>query len=232
MPTNLQGVPFRGTGDAILNLHTPAGLSQARQREFVDLTAQLNQERLRITGDPEIATRISAYEMAFRMQTSAPELMDLAQEPAHVLASYGAEPGQNSFANNCLLARRLVERGVRFVQLYHTDWDDHGGPNENLGEPLERRCRQIDQSCAALVQDLKSRGMLDETIVIWGGEFGRTPMGEIREGIPGATITSKRLPCGSPGAASNLGTSKGPPTIWAITPSTGRSTYTICTPRC
>ena len=185
LPTNLQGVPFRGTGDAILNLRSPDGLSQVRQREFIDLTAQLNQERLQITGDPEIATRISAYEMAFRMQTSAPELMDLAREPAHVLASYGAEPGQNSFANNCLLARRLVERGVRFVQLYHTDWDDHGGPNDNLGEPLERRCRQIDQACAALVRDLKSRGMLDETIVIWGGEFGRTPMGEIREGIPG-----------------------------------------------
>jgi hypothetical protein len=185
VPTNLQGVPFRGTGDPILNLRSPEGLSPARQREFIDLTAQLNQERLQVTGDPEIATRISAYEMAFRMQTSAPELVDLAREPANVLASYGAEPGKNSFANNCLLARRLVERGVRFVQLYHTDWDDHGGPNDNLGEPLERRCRQIDQACAALVQDLKSRGMLEETIVIWGGEFGRTPMGEIREGIPG-----------------------------------------------
>jgi hypothetical protein len=185
LPTELQGVPFRGTGDPILNLRSPGGLSQAGQREFIDLTVQLNQERLRLTGDPEISTRISAYEMAFRMQTSAPELMDLSREPAYVLSAYGAEPGQNSFANNCLLARRLVERGVRFVQLYHTDWDDHGGPNENLGEPLQRRCRQIDQPCAALVQDLKSRGMLDETIVIWGGEFGRTPMGEIREGIPG-----------------------------------------------
>jgi hypothetical protein len=185
LPTNLQGVPFRGTGDAILNLRSPDGMTPERQREFVDLTNQLNRERLRVTGDPEIATRISAYEMAFRMQTSAPELMDLGGEPAHVLASYGAEPSQNSFANNCLLARRLVERGVRFVQLYHTDWDDHGGPNDNLGEPLARRCRQIDQPCAALVQDLKARGMLDETIVIWGGEFGRTPMGEVREGIPG-----------------------------------------------
>lgn len=185
LPTNLQGVPFRGTGDAILNLRSPAGISRERQREFVDLTNQLNRERLRVTGDPEIATRISAYEMAFRMQTSAPELMNLGGEPAHVLTSYGAEPGQNSFANNCLLARRLVERGVRFVQLYHTDWDDHGGPNDNLGEPLARRCRQIDQPCAALVQDLKARGMLDETIVLWGGEFGRTPMGEVREGIPG-----------------------------------------------
>jgi uncharacterized protein (DUF1501 family) len=109
----------------------------------------------------------------------------LAREPAHVLADYGAEPGRNSFANNCLLARRLLERGVRFVQLYHTDWDDHGGPNENLGEPLARRCRQIDQPCAALVRDLKARGLLEDTIVLWGGEFGRTPMGEVREGIPG-----------------------------------------------
>jgi len=185
LPTNLQGVPFRGTGDAILNLRSPEGWSPARQREFVDLTNQLNRERLQLTGDPEIATRINAYEMAFRMQTSAPELMELADEPAHVLAAYGAEPGQASFANNCLLARRLIERGVRFVQLYHTDWDDHGGPNENLGEPLARRCRQIDQPCAALVKDLKVRGLLEDTIVIWGGEFGRTPMGEVREGIPG-----------------------------------------------
>jgi hypothetical protein len=180
LPTNLQGVPFRGT-----NLRSPEGITPLRQRQFVDLARRLNEERLRLTGDPEIATRISAYEMAFRMQTSAPELVDLASEPAHVLNSYGASPGENSFANNCLLARRLVERGVRFVQLYHTDWDDHGGPNDNLGEPLARRCRQIDQASAALVADLKSRGMLDETIVIWGGEFGRTPMGEIREGIPG-----------------------------------------------
>jgi len=185
LPTHLQGVPFRGTGDPILNLRSPPGWSMERQREFVDLTNQLNRERLQVTGDPEIATRIDAYEMAFRMQTSAPELMDLADEPAHVLAAYGAEAGPSSFANNCLLARRLIERGVRFVQLYHTDWDDHGGPNENLGEPLARRCRQIDQPCTALIKDLKARGLLDDTIVIWGGEFGRTPMGEVREGIPG-----------------------------------------------
>ncbi len=185
LPSHLQGVPFRGTGDAILNLRNPEGVSAEEQRAFVDLTRKLNEERQRLTGDPEIATRISAYEMAFRMQTSAPELMDLGREPAHVLADYGAEPGQNSFANNCLLARRLIERGVRFVQLYHTDWDDHGGPNENLGEPLARRCRQIDQPSAALVRDLAARGLLEDTIVIWGGEFGRTPMGEVREGIPG-----------------------------------------------
>lgn len=185
LPTSFQGVPFRGTGDPILNLRSPDGLDSARQRDFIDMVTQLNQERLGFTGDPEIATRISAYEMAYRMQTSAPELMDIGREPAHVLASYGAEPGQNSFANNCLLARRLVERGVRFVQLYHTDWDDHGGPNDNLGAPLERRCKQIDQASAALVKDLKANGLLEDTIVMWGGEFGRTPIGEVREDIPG-----------------------------------------------
>ncbi|MEQ1826408.1 MAG: DUF1501 domain-containing protein [Pirellula sp.] len=185
LPTSFQGVPFRGTGDPILNLRNPSQVDSRQQRDFIDLVQQLNQERLGVTGDPEITTRINAYEMAYRMQTSAPELMNIGQEPAHVLESYGAELGQNSFANNCLLARRLVERGVRFVQLYHTDWDDHGGPNDNLGAPLERRCKQVDQACAALVKDLKTAGLLNETIVIWGGEFGRTPMGEIREDIPG-----------------------------------------------
>lgn len=185
LPTHLQGVPFRGTGDPILNLQTPAGIRDDQQRDFWRLTSQLNRARLASTGDSEIATRIDAYEMAYRMQTSAPALMDLSQEPEYVLQAYGAEPGKNSFANNCLLARRLIERGVRFVQLYHTDWDDHGGPNDNLGEPLAKRCRQVDQPSAALVHDLRARGLLDDTIVIWGGEFGRTPMGEIREGIPG-----------------------------------------------
>jgi len=140
---------------------------------------------LNVTHDPEIATRINAYEMAYRMQSSAPELMDLGSESSHSIEQYGAELGKNSFANNCLLARRLVERGVRFVQLYHTDWDDHGGPNENLGEPLARRCREVDRPCAALLSDLKQRGLLEDTIVLFGGEFGRTPMGEMREGISG-----------------------------------------------
>jgi hypothetical protein len=185
LPTSYQGVPFRGSGEAILNLKNPPGYDEKRQREFVDLVGQLNRERLAQTGDPEIATRISAYEMAYRMQSSAPELMELTSERQKTLDAYGAEPGKSSFANNCVLARRLVERGVRFVQLYHTDWDDHGGPNENLGEPLARRCKQVDQASAALVLDLKERGLLDETIVIWGGEFGRTPMGEVREQIPG-----------------------------------------------
>ena len=185
LPTSFQGVPFRGVGDPILNLRSPSGIDTTRQRRFVDLVGELNRIRFEEAGDHEIETRINAYEMAYRMQTSAPELMDIGRESNSVLASYGAEPGKNSFANNCLLARRLVERGVRFVQLYHTDWDDHGGPNENLGKPLTRRCQEVDRPSAALVRDLKQRGLLEDTIVIWGGEFGRTPMGEVREGIPG-----------------------------------------------
>jgi uncharacterized protein (DUF1501 family) len=141
----------------------------------------LNSERLAAVGDPEISTRISAYEMAYRMQTSAPELIDLSGETAATLAMYGAEPGKPSFANNCLLARRLVERGVRFVQLYHTDWDHHGNHDTHLGEPLDARCKETDGPAAALIKDLKARGMLDDTLVLWGGEFGRTPMGEPRD---------------------------------------------------
>jgi uncharacterized protein (DUF1501 family) len=185
LPTVYQGVPFRGVGDPILNLRSPEGFDSQSQRQFIDTVSQLNGLRYDTTGDEEIRTRINAYEMAFRMQTSAPELMKLNSETSQTLAAYGAEPGKNSFANNCLLARRMVERGVRFVQLYHTDWDDHGGPNENLGRPLERRCAEVDRPAAALVRDLKERGLLENTIVIWGGEFGRTPMGEIRKEIPG-----------------------------------------------
>lgn len=185
LPTTYQGVPFRGTGDPILNLTSPPGFNAASQRDFFDLVGDLNRERLGVTGDPEIATRINAYEMAYRMQSSAPELMDLSAEPQSVLKAYGAEPGANSYANNCLLARRMVERGVRFVQLYHTDWDDHGNPDTNLADALEKRCLQIDQASAALVTDLKQRGLLEDTIVLWGGEFGRTPMGEERKKLVG-----------------------------------------------
>jgi uncharacterized protein (DUF1501 family) len=130
-----------------------------------------------VTGDPEIATRINSFEMAFRMQAVAPDLMDIAKEPKETLELYGAEPGKASFANNCLLARRLVERGVRFVQLYHTDWDHHA----DLGQPLDQVTREVDQPTAALIRDLKQRGLLENTLVIWGGEFGRTPMGEVRD---------------------------------------------------
>ena len=181
LPTSHQGVPFRNGAEPVLNLASPEGITRERERRFVDAVSGLNRERLKAVGDPEINTRINAYEMAYRMQTSAPDLMDIAREPKHVLESYGAEPGKASYANNCLLARRLVERGVRFVQLYHTSWDHHGGPTENLERHLPEMCKDIDQSTAALIQDLKQRGLLDETVVVWGGEFGRTPMGEIRD---------------------------------------------------
>lgn len=181
LPTTYQGVPFLAGPEPILNLANPAGVDHDRQGEFVSTVNDLNAERLKTVGDPEISTRISAYEMAYRMQTSAPDLMDLSGESAETIARYGAEPGKTSFANNCLLARRLIERGTRFVQLYHTDWDHHGNFDTHLGQPLEDRCREVDGPSAALVQDLKDRGLLDETLVIWGGEFGRTPMGEPRD---------------------------------------------------
>jgi hypothetical protein len=183
LPTTYQGVPFRAGGEPILNLTRPKGVSDERQRRILDAVKDLNAARLADTGDPEIATRISSYEMAYRMQSSAPELIDVSRESKKTLDMYGAEPGKPSFANNCLLARRLVERGVRFVQLYHTDWDHHGSGSENLTTGLDRVCREVDRSCAALVRDLKARGLLDQTLVIWGGEFGRTPMGEIRDTV-------------------------------------------------
>jgi hypothetical protein len=183
LPSAYQGVPLRGGGSPILNLATPPGISPDRQRRAIEAVAALNRSHLDVTADPEIATRITAYEVAFRMQTSAPELIDLGSETAETLKLYGTEPGQPGFATNCLLARRLVERGVRFVQLYHTDWDHHGVPGQTLTRDLDQVCREIDQPCAALIQDLKSRGLLDSTLVVWGGEFGRTPMGEIRETV-------------------------------------------------
>jgi hypothetical protein len=183
LPTAYQGVPFRTSGEPILNLTSPKGITAARQKQTLDALRDLNTARLADTGDPEIATRISSYEMAYRMQTSAPELIELSGETKQTLAMYGAEPGKPSFANNCLLARRLVERGVRFVQLYHTDWDHHGSNGVNLDEGLDRVCQETDQPAAALIRDLKQRGLLDQTLVAWGGEFGRTPMGEIRETV-------------------------------------------------
>jgi hypothetical protein len=181
LPTTYQGVPFRSQGDPILNLSNPPGVSATDQRRALDALRDLNLQRAVETGDIEIETRIAAYEMACRMQTSAPELIDLSAESDATLARYGVDRAQPSFARNCLLARRLVERGVRFVQLYHTNWDSHGGPGENLQGDFEKVCREVDQAQAALVTDLKQRGLLEDTLVIWGGEFGRTPMGENRD---------------------------------------------------
>jgi hypothetical protein len=177
LPTNHQGVPFRGQGDPILNLQSPPGFDRRSQRAFTEAVNRLNALRHEAVRDPEIQTRIAAYEMAYRMQVSAPELMDISSESKKTLEMYGADPGKPSFANNALLARRLVERGVRFVQLYHASWDQHGA-EESLEKELPLRCRQVDQASAALVLDLKQRGLLDDTLVIWGGEFGRTPMGQ------------------------------------------------------
>jgi hypothetical protein len=183
LPTTFQGVPFRTSGEPILNLNSPRGITPERQRSALDALRELNAARLADTGDPEIATRIASYEMAYRMQTSAPELIDLSGETKQTIEMYGATPGKVSFANNCLLARRLVERGVRFIQLYHTDWDHHGSGGDDLDRGLDRVTKEVDQPCAALIRDLKQRGLLDSTLVIWGGEFGRTPMGEIREKV-------------------------------------------------
>lgn len=182
LPTRHQGVPFLKGNTPILDLAAPAGRSHTDESKFYHTVNSLNEIRQNQTGDPEIATRIAAYEMAFRMQTTAPELVDISHESQLTLKRYGVEPGQPSFAMNCLLARRMVESGVRFVQLYHTDWDHHGGALD-LDSTLTKICREVDQPTSALIQDLKLRGLLDSTLVIWGGEFGRTPMGESRETI-------------------------------------------------
>ena len=150
----------------------PPGVDDRLQRDSLDAIRELNAIRLEEKGDPEIATRINSYEVAYRMQASAPELIDVSQEPQHILDMYGVEPGKPSFANNCLLARRMVERGVRFVELFHESWDQHG----DLVKQLSKNCLDTEQACAALVKDLKQRGLLEDTLVIWGGEFGRTPM--------------------------------------------------------
>jgi hypothetical protein len=181
LPTVHQGVQFRSEGDPVLHLKNPDGVSPEMRRDSLDLLRALNQEHLEAVGDPEIETRIASYEMSYRMQSSVPELMDISKEPESIHELYGTEPGRASFANNCLLARRLVERGVRFVQLYHWGWDTHGtSSQDDIATALPARCRETDRASVALVRDLKERGLLDETLVLWGGEFGRTPMNEGR----------------------------------------------------
>ncbi len=172
LPTDFQGVPFRSVGDPVLFLSNSAGIDHELQRDTITALRTLNEERLGTMGDPEIATRINSFELAQRMQKVAPEIMDLNREPKEVLEMYGAEPGKQSYANACLLARRLIESGVRFVEVFHEAWDHHGG----LVGGLKEQCGQTDKASAALVKDLKQRGLLDDTLVIWGGEFGRTPM--------------------------------------------------------
>ena len=174
LPSVYAGVRFRNQNDPILNLSNPAGVDPELQRDSLDLIESLNRRQLAEVGDPEIRTRIASYEVAFRLQSSAPELMDLKSEPKEILDLYGCDPDKPSFARACLLARRMVERGVRFINIYHEGWDAHSDVADNL----KNNCGATDQASAALVQDLKQRGLLDETLVIWGGEFGRTPMVE------------------------------------------------------
>ena len=174
LPTLYQGVPFQRTGPPILSLSNPRGITREMQRRSLDTLKELNEQHLEVTGDPEIATRINAFEMAYRMQESAPELMDFSKKTKGTLAMYGAEPGKNSYANNCLLARRLIERGVRFVQLFHEAWDHHS----EVAKGVKSQLKNTDQATTALILDLKQRGLLEDTIIVWGGEFGRTPMVE------------------------------------------------------
>jgi len=179
LPSEYRGVTFRAAADPVLHLRSPKGVSAATQRARLDALADLNRIRHAKTGDPEIASRMAAYEMAFRMQSAAPELLDFSGESKATRALYGLDnKTTKAFGTNCLLARRMVERGVRFVQLYHSTWDDHS----NLNTKLKQNCDMTDQGTAALVLDLKQRGLLDDTLVVWGGEFGRTPMNEVRRG--------------------------------------------------
>ena len=181
LPTHHQGVELRSRGEPVPCVQNPTGVDDEARRRTIDLVTDLDREQLAVLGDPDIAARIAAYELAFRMQSSVPELVDLEREPAHVHELYGTEPGRNSFANNCLMARRLVERGTRFVQLYHRGWDHHGSDHsDDLLHGLPNLCRQTDRAATALVLDLQRRGLLDETLVVWAGEFGRTPMQEVR----------------------------------------------------
>jgi hypothetical protein len=174
LPSRYQGVPLRSQGDPVLYLSNPRGVTRDRQQDVISMINRLNQQEATLVDDPEIATRIAQYEMAFRMQVSVPELVDLRQESRETLDQYGCAPGDGSFAGNCLLARRLVEGGVRFVQLYHRDWDHHG----NIKNDIAVVAKEVDQASAALIRDLKQRGLLDETLVVFGGEFGRTPMAQ------------------------------------------------------
>jgi Protein of unknown function (DUF1501) len=181
VPSVYQGVQCRSKGDPVLYVSDPAGMNREGRRQTLDALKDLNQLQASELGHPETATRIAQYELAYRMQTSVPEVMDISREPAAVLEAYGAQPGEASFANNCLLARRLVEQGVRFVQLFDWGWDFHGtGPGEDIRDGLTKKMSRTDKPVAALLEDLKQRGLLDDTIVVWGGEFGRTPFREGR----------------------------------------------------
>lgn len=183
LPSVYQGVQCRSEGDPVLYLSNPDGIDRMSRRRILDAITEINQRAHEESGDPEILTRVSQYEMAYRMQMHASDALDIAKEPESIRSMYGVEPGKESFANNCLLARRLVERGVRFVQLFDWGWDHHGTGEFTVDSGLKQKCGEIDRPVAALIKDLKQRGLLEDTLVVWGGEFGRTPMRELRAGV-------------------------------------------------
>ncbi|MDB6138948.1 MAG: Sulfatase [Verrucomicrobiaceae bacterium] len=189
LPSKYQGVQLRAKGDPVLYLNNPPGITRLRQGGDVAAINALNKQHAGLVDDPEIATRIAQYEMAFQMQASVPELMDVSGEGAKTLDLYGCQPGDGSFASNCLLARRLAERGTRFIQLYHRDWDHHS----LLREELPMRAKEVDQACAALIKDLKQRGLFDDTLIVWSGEFGRTPMKQTGKGPVGRDHHNKAM---------------------------------------
>ncbi|MDC0219619.1 DUF1501 domain-containing protein [Verrucomicrobia bacterium] len=182
LPSQFQGIQLRSTGDPVMYVRRPGGVDAGRQRDVVDAVQQLNDLQLGTTHDPEITTRIAQYEMAFKMQTSVPDLMDVSKEPKEVLSLYGCKSGDGSFGSNCLLARRLAERGVRFIQLYHRGWDHHNGIVNFMKNHC---CPSVDQAIAGLITDLKRRGLFKDTLIVWGGEFGRTPMAQTSKGATG-----------------------------------------------
>jgi hypothetical protein len=205
LPSRYQGVQLRGKGDPVLYLHNPPGVSRASQQSDVNAIDALNKQHDAIVNDPEIATRITQYEMAFQMQASVPDLMDTSKETRQTLDLYGCQPGDGSFASNCLLARRLAERGVRFIQLYHRDWDHHSG----LKEGITQKAKETDQAVAALIRDLKDRGLLEDTLVVWTGEFGRTPMSQSNKGAVGRDHHNKGFSMFLAGAGIKPGYSHG-----------------------
>ena len=184
LPSKFQGVEFRSKGDPVLYLNNPEKVSREERRQALDAIRKLNEMEYESVNDPNILSRIAQYELSYKMQMTVPEATDISSEPEYIHQLYGTEPGKNSFANNCLLARRLAERGVRFIQLYHRGWDSHGSNDfENLHGGFKERCLEVDQAMTALIIDMKKRGLLEETLVVWGGEFGRTPMQENRQGL-------------------------------------------------
>lgn len=201
LPSKYQGVQLRAKGDPVLYLNNPPGITRERQQGDVAVINALNQQRDALVHDPEIATRIAQYEMAFKMQASVPDLVDVSGEPAGTLELYGCQPGDGSFASNCLLARRLAERGTRFIQLYHRDWDHHS----LLREELPLRAKEVDRACAALITDLKQRGMFDDTLIVWSGEFGRTPMKQGDKGPAGRDHHNKAMTIWLAGAGVHRG---------------------------